>query len=147
VGIAVGVSVGIIIVAIVAVVVYVLVKRGGVLMRHKNGAGIPHQRFSDEVFAGVEPDGSIAMHNQMFDLHAADDPSDPTKFMAAEGEITLGDEKAVYHNGNGSTGSRGRGRGREGGGGGGRNELDNGFSNPLYSVMQPRDCRTQFGQW
>lgn len=121
--------VSVLLIAILAVVAFVFAKRRG-LLRSKDGSSVPHQRFSDEVFVGSGPDGSIAMHNQMFDLDSSDasDPSDPSKFMAAEGEITLGNEKAVYRNGSGSAGPGER-----------REETDNGFSNPLYSAMQPRE--------
>ena len=114
-----------VVIVVIAIVVFLLVRR------HRLGkSSVPHQRFSDEVMVGVSPDGSIAMQNRMFD--AADpggsDPmaatagADPTKYMSGGAEISMGGERAAYNSRLYQNG-----------------DLDNGFANPLYSVMQPSD--------
>ena len=72
----------------------------------------------------MSPDGSIAMQNRMFD--AADPGIDPladsARYMSGGAEITLGGDRAAVYSGNSP---------HENG------DLDSGFANPLYAVMQP----------
>ena len=123
VSIAVGVTVSVVVLALIAVILFVLIKRHRLCK-----SNIPHQRFSDEVLVGVGPDGSIAMQNQMFDANdpGSDPMSDSARYMTGSAEITLDGERAVYSGHNAHE----------------NGDLDKGFANPLYAVMQPRPSDT-----
>ena len=117
VSIAIGVTVSVVVLTLIVAILFVLIKRHRLCK-----SNVPHQRFSDEVFVGVGPDGSIAMQNQMFDTSdpGSDPMSDSAGYMTGCAEITLCGERAV------SSGHNVHENG----------DLDNGFANPLYAVMQ-----------
>lgn len=111
-----------IIVPVIIVLLIIAAILGVVIYKFRSRKSIPHQRFTDDVI-NHSADGSIAMHNQLFDLNPVEQSNDPfTKYMAGDQEITLGsDGNARYSNQNG----QGTGTG-----------IDSGFNNPLYNVMK-----------
>ena len=115
--------VSVVVLALIAAILFVLIKRHRLCK-----SNIPHQHFLNEVMVGVGSDDSIAMQNQIFDASdpGSDPMSDSARYMTGCAEITLDGERAVYS---------GHSVHENG-------DLDKGFANPLYAVMQPRPSDT-----